>query len=58
MEQKQGIIAVLDALGAATYNDKEISQFLNSRERVLELLRAFAGSTPSRPSRGRTKPTD
>jgi hypothetical protein len=38
MEQKQGIIALLDALGAATYNDKEINQFLNSRERVLELL--------------------
>jgi hypothetical protein len=38
MEQKQGIIAILDALGAATYNDKEISQFLSSRERVLELL--------------------
>jgi hypothetical protein len=38
MEQKRGIISVLDALGAATYNDKEISQFLSSRERVLELL--------------------
>ena len=38
MEQKQGIIAVLDALGAATYNDNEISKFLSSRERVLELM--------------------
>jgi hypothetical protein len=42
MDQKQGLIAVLDALGAATYNDNEISQFLNSRERVLELLRRKA----------------
>lgn len=44
MEQKQGIIAVLDALGAATYNDIEISQFLNSRERVLELLKRKANA--------------
>ena len=44
MEQKQGIIVVLDALGAATYNDKEISQFLNSRERVLELLKRKANA--------------
>lgn len=39
MEQKQGLIAILDALGAATYNETEISQFLKSRELVLELLR-------------------
>lgn len=39
MDQKQGLIAVLDALGAANYNDREISRFLKSRERVLELLR-------------------
>ncbi len=38
MEQKQGLIAILDALGAATYNEREISQFLESREVVLELL--------------------
>jgi len=44
MEQKQGIIVVLDALGAATYNDKEISQFLSSRERVLELLERKANA--------------
>jgi len=44
MEQKQGIIAVLDALGAATYNDREIAQFLNSRERVLELLKRKANA--------------
>jgi hypothetical protein len=44
MEQKQGLIAVLDALGAATYNDREIAQFLNSRERVLELLKRKANA--------------
>jgi hypothetical protein len=42
MKQKQGLIAILDALGAATYNDREISQFLNSRELVLELLQRKA----------------
>jgi hypothetical protein len=44
MEQKQGIIAILDALGAATYNDSEISKFLNSRGLVLDLLRRKANA--------------
>lgn len=44
MEQKQGLIAILDALGAATYNDREISKFLNSRELVLELLKRKANA--------------
>jgi hypothetical protein len=44
MEQKQGIVAVLDALGAATYNDSEISMFLDSRERVLKLLKRKANA--------------
>lgn len=39
MEKKQGLIAVLDALGAASYSDHEISVFLDSRQRVLDLLR-------------------
>jgi hypothetical protein len=42
MEKKQGLIAILDALGAANYNNREIFKFLNSRERVLELLRRKA----------------
>jgi len=42
MEQTQGLIAILDALGAATYNDREITQFLSSRELVLNLLRRRA----------------
>jgi len=41
----QGLIAVLDALGAATYSESEIERFLESRELVLNKLdeRAKAG---------------
>ncbi len=41
----QGLIAVLDALGAATYSEREIERFLESRELVLNKLneRAKAG---------------
>jgi hypothetical protein len=42
MQQKQGLIAILDALGAANYSDREISHFLESREVVLRLLRRKA----------------
>lgn len=35
---QHGIVAILDALGAANYNDNEIKQFLRSREVVLEAL--------------------
>lgn len=38
MEQQQGLIAILDALGAANYSGEEINQFLKSRELVLDLL--------------------
>ncbi len=38
MKLNQGLIAILDALGAATYNDREINRFLESRELVLGLL--------------------
>jgi Bacterial RNA polymerase, alpha chain C terminal domain len=44
MDQNQGLIAVLDALGASTYSDREISKFLASRERVLRLLRGRANA--------------
>ena len=44
MEQQYGLIAILDALGAASYNDEEISRFLESRGRVLELLKRNAHS--------------
>jgi hypothetical protein len=44
MERKQGLIAILDALGAANYTDPEISKFLDSRERVLELLKRNANA--------------
>ena len=44
MEQQQGLIAILDALGAANYSDREISQFLKSRELVLGLLHRKANA--------------
>lgn len=44
MEQKKGLIAILDALGAASYSDREISRFLDSRELVLRLLRRKANA--------------
>lgn len=36
--KQNGIIAVLDALGAASYSDQEIQIFLRSRENVMTLL--------------------
>jgi hypothetical protein len=42
MIEKQGLIAILDALGAAQYDADEISRFLASRQRVLEILEAKA----------------
>lgn len=44
MEQEQGLIAILDALGAATYTDPEITKFLESRGRVIELLERNANA--------------
>ena len=38
VNKKVGMVAILDALGAATYGDKEIQLFLESRQRVLNLL--------------------
>ena len=42
MEQQQGLIAILDALGAADYSGDRISQFLESRNLVLRLLSSKA----------------
>lgn len=36
--KQNGLIAILDALGAASYSDQEIETFLRSRENVMELL--------------------
>ena len=36
--KQNGIVAILDALGAATYTDPEIGRFLESRGKVLQLL--------------------
>jgi hypothetical protein len=38
LDRQQGIVAVLDALGASTYGDEEIRRFMRSREIVLGLL--------------------
>jgi hypothetical protein len=40
--EKQGVIAILDALGAATYSAAQIDQFLRSRQVVLDLLASNA----------------
>lgn len=37
--QQQGLVAILDALGAASYTDSELQQFLQTRKLVLQLLR-------------------
>lgn len=37
-KKKHGIVAILDALGAANYDDSEITEFLESRQVVLRLL--------------------
>jgi hypothetical protein len=38
MQQQQGLIAILDALGAANYSGDEIAQFQKSQELVLDQL--------------------
>lgn len=57
-QQQKGLIAILDALGAATYSDAEIDRFLESRDLVLGDLntraadelrrRAGAGANPAK----------
>jgi len=37
-EPENGIVAILDALGAASYGDPEIRRFIDSRQIVLDLL--------------------
>ncbi len=39
LDEKRGLIAILDALGAAGYGEREIARFLESRAAVLEILR-------------------
>lgn len=43
IEKQQGIVAILDALGASSYSDAEVNQFLRSRERVFERLEEYIG---------------
>ena len=42
MKLKRGLIAILDALGAASYTDEEIARFLEARRKVLDLLQRTA----------------
>ncbi|QDV92112.1 hypothetical protein RAS2_32260 [Phycisphaerae bacterium RAS2] len=37
-KKEHGIVAILDALGAANYSDEEIMRFIDSREQVMQLL--------------------
>ena len=37
-DRENGLVAVLDALGASNYSDAEIQRFMRSRQNVLELL--------------------
>ena len=37
-EREHGIVAILDALGAASFGDAEIKRFIDSRQVVLRLL--------------------
>lgn len=39
IDKQFGIVAILDALGAANYGDKEIERFMRSRSIVISLLR-------------------
>lgn len=41
-KMKTGIVAVLDALGASSYNQGEIGRFMQSRQIVMELLKEKA----------------
>lgn len=42
MEQTQGLIAILDALGAASFTDAEIEKFLTARSIILQLIKRHA----------------
>jgi hypothetical protein len=41
IEKQEGIVAILDALGASSYDDSAVNQFLRSRERVFERLEEY-----------------
>jgi hypothetical protein len=48
MNERTGFIAILDALGASAYSEREIQQFLESRQRVLSLLDSKADAVLGR----------
>jgi hypothetical protein len=54
-EKKRGIVAILDALGAANYDDAGIAEFLTSRHVVLRLLEDKSESVARRLDVARVK---
>jgi hypothetical protein len=46
LKRKYGVVAVLDALGAANYSDAQIKQFLSAREDVNSTIRELAKDKP------------
>jgi hypothetical protein len=48
MRPRQGLIAILDALGAAAYSAEKIAEFMKSRHRVLGALQSNAGAKAAR----------
>ena len=51
-DPRNGAVAILDALGAASYGDLEIKQFLNSRRHVIESLQQKAAAVLAEISEG------
>ena len=41
-KEQQGIVAILDALGASSYSNAEIERFLNARALIIEALNSKA----------------
>jgi hypothetical protein len=42
--KESGVVAILDALGASSYDDRQINRFLDSRDRVISNLKEWAES--------------
>jgi hypothetical protein len=50
-KEEHGLVAILDALGAANFGAAEVEQFLNARQKVLQLLHEKAEDLLDEPSR-------
>jgi hypothetical protein len=56
-ENKQGLVAILDALGAANYSDAQVRRFINAREEVIGLLHEAAEDLEIEGKRGELQGT-